>query len=124
MLYSDLSQGCKELGFIPRKHPLDSDREDADYIRFLKGKGITARMNYRESKVIVEEPASTKVELSIQALRLALDEAMGAIENIDTALIQDAPIKELHRIADVGDVQSGIQAARRAMGRLIDRLID
>lgn len=44
LLFSDVSFGTHEYGFLPRKDAQDPDDEDMRYQRHLKAKGISARV--------------------------------------------------------------------------------
>ncbi len=50
LLFSDITFGCEEFGFIPRVTPeetspgYENDDEDLKYQRYLKTKGVKARV--------------------------------------------------------------------------------
>lgn len=54
LLFSDVTFGTHEYGFIPRKVVQDPDDDDARYERHLKFKGINARVY--DGKVKLLEP--------------------------------------------------------------------
>lgn len=53
LLFSDLSYGTQEYGFLVRKPGQDGDDEDARYQRHLKVQGIEARVWDGKVKVVV-----------------------------------------------------------------------
>ena len=44
LLFSDVSFGTHEYGFLPRKPDQDPDIEDVRYQKHLRAQGITARV--------------------------------------------------------------------------------
>ena len=44
LLFSDVSFGTEEFGFIPRLRSFNPDKEDLSYVKYLKSKGVDARV--------------------------------------------------------------------------------
>jgi len=53
LLFSDLSYGTHEYGFLVRKQGQDSDDEDSRYQRHLKNQGVEARVWDGKVKIVV-----------------------------------------------------------------------
>jgi hypothetical protein len=53
LLFSDLSYGTHEYGFLVRKPAQDSDDEDAHYQRHLKNQGVEARVWDGKVKIVI-----------------------------------------------------------------------
>lgn len=53
LLFSDLSYGTHEYGFLVRKPTQDSDDEDARYQMHLKNQGVEARVVDGKVRIVV-----------------------------------------------------------------------